>query len=74
MFQNSVTISSLAVSYQAFSDFPFSIPAIGNLPVMEFHKDVTFIIGKNGSGKSTFIEAVAEWLGLSGQGGSKMRI
>jgi predicted ATPase len=55
----------------SFSDFPFSIPAIGNLPVMKFHQDVTFIIGENGSGKSTFIEAVAEWLGLSGQGGSK---
>lgn len=55
----------------SFSDFPFSVPAISNLPVMKFHQDVTFIIGENGSGKSTFIEAVAQWLGLSREGGSK---
>lgn len=51
-------------------DFPFNIPAIENLPVMKFHRDVTFIVGENGSGKSTFIEAVAQWLGLSQEGGS----
>jgi len=53
-----------------FNDFPFNIPAIKNLPIIRFHRDVTFIVGENGSGKSTFIEAVAQWLGLSKEGGT----
>jgi predicted ATPase len=55
----------------SYSDFPFNIPAIKNLPNVKFHSDVTFIVGENGSGKSTFIEAIAECLGLSQEGGSK---
>lgn len=38
--------------------------------MIKFHRDVTFIVGENGSGKSTFIEAVAQWLGISKEGGS----
>lgn len=56
---------------KSFDDFPFNIPAINKLPVIKFHKNVTFIVGENGSGKSTFIEAIAQCLGLSQQGGSK---
>jgi predicted ATPase len=51
--------------------FPFNIPAIREMPVIRFHEDVTFIVGENGSGKSTFIEAVAQFLGLSKEGGSE---
>lgn len=53
------------------ADFPFNIPSIKNLPTIKFHKDVTFIVGENGSGKSTFIESVVQWLGLSKTGGGK---
>lgn len=58
----------------SYDFFPFNIPAINKLPEMKFHRDVTFIVGENGSGKSTFIEAIARWLGLSQEGGSKDNI
>lgn len=44
--------------------YPFNIPAITNLNELKFNKNVTFLIGENGIGKSTFIEALAVSLGL----------
>jgi predicted ATPase len=43
--------------------FPFSVPAIKTLPTIEFTSPVTFLVGDNGSGKSTFMEAVASAAG-----------
>lgn len=40
------------------------------MPTIKFHADVTFIVGENGSGKSTFIESLAQYLGISRAGGS----
>ncbi|RAJ37328.1 AAA family ATPase [Pedobacter cryoconitis] len=57
-------------SIASFANYPFNIPSIKMMPVIKFHADVTFIVGENGSGKSTFIEALAQWLGISAQGGS----
>jgi len=57
-------------SIESFAHYPFNIPAIKMMPVIKFHADVTFIVGENGSGKSTFIESLAQWLGLSREGGS----
>jgi predicted ATPase len=57
-------------SIESFSNYPFNIPEIKMMPVIKFHADVTFIVGENGSGKSTFIESLAQWLGLSREGGS----
>jgi predicted ATPase len=53
------------------SIYPFQIPAIKNLEVLEFHEDITFLVGENGSGKSTLIEAIAVGLGFSPEGGTK---
>ena len=39
--------------------YPFNIPSIKNLDEIKFNKPVTFFIGENGVGKSTFIEALA---------------
>ncbi|MCX2453833.1 AAA family ATPase [Pedobacter sp. PLR] len=58
-------------SIESFENYPFNIPAIRNMPVIKFHADVTFIVGENGSGKSTFIESLAQYLGISREGGSK---
>jgi predicted ATPase len=52
-------------------DYPFSIPAIGNLDFIEFKEPVTYFIGENGSGKSTLLEAIAVALGLNPEGGSR---
>jgi predicted ATPase len=50
--------------------YPFNIPAIAGLDTLQFHPDVTFLIGENGSGKSTLIEAIAMATDLGGQGGT----
>lgn len=57
-------------SIDSFDHYPFNIPAIKNMSSIKFHADVTFIVGENGSGKSTFIESLAQYLGISSEGGS----
>lgn len=54
-----------------WSVYPFAIPAINDLDKIEFHPDVTFFVGENGSGKSTALEAIAKNLGFSAEGGTK---
>lgn len=54
-----------------WSVFPFNIPAINDLDKIEFHPDVTFLVGENGSGKSTVLEAIALALGFGQEGGTK---
>ncbi|MDE7395360.1 MAG: AAA family ATPase [Clostridiales bacterium] len=54
-----------------FDEYPFNIPIIRNLTEIKFEKPVTFIVGANGSGKSTVIEALAVAIGLSAEGGTR---
>jgi predicted ATPase len=50
--------------------FPFTLPAISALEQgLVFNPQVTFLIGENGSGKSTIIEALAAKLDLDAEGG-----
>src|SRR5262245_24238742 len=51
--------------------YPFSIPAVKGLDRLQFHPAVTFLVGENGSGKSTFIEAIAIKAGFNPEGGTK---
>ncbi|QXE02435.1 AAA family ATPase [Terribacillus sp. DMT04] len=51
--------------------FPFTLPIIQNLGKLSFHPNVTYIIGENGMGKSTLLEALAVALGFNPEGGSK---
>ena len=51
--------------------YPYSIPSIESLEEIEFHPDVTFLIGENGSGKSTLVEAIALAMGFGAEGGTK---
>ncbi|MBE2184400.1 MAG: AAA family ATPase [Anaerolineae bacterium] len=39
--------------------FPYSVPVFADLPKVEFEASITFLVGENGSGKSTFIETLA---------------
>lgn len=57
-------------SIPSFDAYPFNISSIRNLSSLGFHADVTFIVGENGTGKSTLMEAIALSLGLSIEGGS----
>ncbi len=54
-----------------FSKYPFNIEVIKNFEELEITKPVTFLIGDNGIGKSTFIEALAISLGLNPEGGTE---
>jgi predicted ATPase len=50
------------VAYQRPAEpggFPFSVPAIAHLERLTFPSPVTVLVGENGTGKSTFMEALA---------------
>ncbi len=51
--------------------FPFSIPVIQKGMNLQFKSVVTFIVGENGSGKSTILEAMANKCGYNLGGGNK---
>jgi predicted ATPase len=53
------------------SKYPFSIPAIRQLEVLRFDPDITFLVGENGTGKSTLLEGVSVALGFNAEGGTK---
>jgi predicted ATPase len=54
-----------------FDAWPFSLPVVKTLSSLSLHPKVTFLVGENGSGKSTMIEAIAQALGMNVEGGSK---
>ncbi len=54
-----------------FDKYPFNIDIIKNLDELTFDSPVTFLVGENGVGKSTFIEALAVSVGLNAEGGTQ---
>ena len=53
------------------SAYPYSIPAVQQLESLRLSSPVTFLVGENGSGKSTIIEAIAVAAGFNAEGGTK---
>lgn len=55
--------------------WPLTVPAVSQLAntAMAFTAPVTFLVGDNGSGKSTIVEAIAEQLKLDARGGRLAR-
>ena len=53
------------------NEYPFSLPAVKNLTQLQFHPNITFLIGENGSGKSTILEAIATSYGFNPEGGTR---
>jgi predicted ATPase len=51
--------------------FPYELPAVRHLAKLQFHERVTFIVGDNGMGKSTLVEALAIVAGFPPEGGSR---
>jgi predicted ATPase len=49
--------------------FPFDVPAVAAVETLRLDTPVTFLAGENGSGKSTIVEAFAEAIGFSAEGG-----
>lgn len=54
-----------------FNTYPFNIELIRNFKSIKLDSPVTFLIGENGIGKSTFIEALAVACGLNPEGGTQ---
>lgn len=55
----------------SFDKYPFNIELIKQFDELNFTRPVTFFVGENGIGKSTFIEAIAVSLGLNPEGGTQ---
>lgn len=53
-------------------EWPLTIPAVRQLAIegLDLGTGVTFLVGENGTGKSTIVEAIAMAYGLSPEGGS----
>ena len=70
-FVSSVSLNRQAVD--SFVKYPFSLPIAHYLANdrLAFHPQVTFLVGENGTGKSTLLEAIAVKWGLPAEGGSK---
>ncbi|MCR1934788.1 AAA family ATPase [Clostridium tepidum] len=56
---------------ESFSQYPYCLPAIKDLSRIEFHPKVTYIVGENGTGKSTILEAIAIVCGFNPKGGTR---
>lgn len=50
--------------------YPFALPFFKNADRLKIHPNVTFLVGENGTGKSTLLEAIAVASGFNPEGGS----
>ena len=66
-----IDITLLRDQIKSWDEYPFSIPIIRDFETLNFHADVTYFIGENGTGKSTLLEAIARVLGFNAEGGTK---
>jgi predicted ATPase len=53
-----------------FNRYPFNLGVIRSMSKLEFHPKVTYLVGENGIGKSTLMEAIAVAWGFNPEGGS----
>lgn len=53
------------------NEYPFSLEAIKGFSELHLNSKVSYIIGENGTGKSTLLEAVAVAYGFNPEGGSR---
>src|SRR6202000_3246821 len=71
MFVSSVAVEPGRIDAEAQGKWPCTIPCVPAMAAdkLELRQPVTFLVGENGSGKSTVIEAIAEAYGLDARGG-----
>jgi predicted ATPase len=66
-----VRLSADRVPAQERDRYPWSLPAVRALQEgVELHERLTFLVGDNGSGKSTVLEGLAVAAGMNPEGGS----
>ena len=56
---------------EKMDSYPYSIPAVSDIEHIIFENPVTFLVGENGTGKSTIVEAIAVAGGFNAEGGTK---
>jgi predicted ATPase len=54
----------------SFDVYPFNLEVVKQLRTLSFHPKVTYLVGDNGMGKSTLMEAIAVAWGFNPEGGS----
>jgi predicted ATPase len=54
-----VFITKVTKNKSSEDSYPFAVPTIKNLESLEFSTPITFLVGENGSGKSSFLESLA---------------
>lgn len=64
-------VELLSKKIPSFNSYPFCLPAVSKLSVLPLHPSVTFLVGENGTGKSTLLEAIAIAWGFNPEGGTK---
>jgi predicted ATPase len=63
-------VTLLRESIPSFDSYPFHLNAFRGLETLNFHPKITYIVGENGMGKSTLLEALAVALGFNPEGGT----
>jgi predicted ATPase len=64
-------LDSTRVPGESAEAYPWSLPAVRALhDGLDLHPAVTFLVGENGSGKSTVVEGIAVAAGMNPEGGS----
>ena len=70
MYLKAITIASN--QFPALDAFPFNLEIFRNTNHVEISSPITFFVGRNGSGKSALLDAVARRAGFLPWGGSKI--
>lgn len=66
-----VRLADERIPEDALAGFPWALPAVGALRAgWALERPITFLVGANGSGKSTVLEGIAVAAGLNPEGGS----
>ncbi len=53
------------------NNYARKIPSIDSINRLDFNSNITFLVGENGTGKSTLLESIAVAYGFNAEGGSK---
>ena len=72
-FDNGLMIKKITLENDKIENhdiYPFNIEVVKKFTELNLDTPVTFFVGENGIGKSTFIEAIAVALGLPAEGGT----
>ncbi len=72
MIDKSGFVSELLINIRRenINQYPYNLDVLKNLNKLVLNEKVTFLVGENGTGKSTLIEAIAIAYGFNPEGGS----